>query len=69
MNNRIFTCITNTRRPHGETVFSGVFNVMHLNRLAISGNLLDMYNLGNIKALKITVIITEALKQCTESLH
>lgn len=57
------------RHPHGETVFSGVFNVMHLKSLAISGNLLALYNLGNIKALKIIVIITEALELCTETLH
>lgn len=57
------------RRPHGETVFSEVFNVMHLNRLAIFGNLLDLYNLGNVKALQIIVIIIEALRHCTETLH
>lgn len=67
LGNRVFTCITNMRRPRGETVFPGVFNVMHSNRVDIFGNLLDLYNLENMKALKSSVIITKALKHRTRT--
>lgn len=67
LDNRVFTCITNMGRPCGETVFPGVFNAMHSNRVDKFGNLLDLYNLEDMKALKSSVIITKALKHCTRN--
>lgn len=52
---------------HGDTVFPRVFNVIRSNRVDIFGNLSDLYNLENVKALKSIVIITEALTHCTKN--
>lgn len=55
------------RCRHVDTVFPRVFNVIRPNRVDIFGNVLGLYCLENMKAFKLIVIITKALKQWTRN--